>query len=64
MRSNNTSGHKNISKKKHPTCKQGFTWIFTVKIDGKYKTIKTSVNLEKMIKFRDQWFKDNPNYHT
>ena len=64
MQSNNTSGHKCISKHTDKSCKQGFTWRFEAMVDGKVKTIKQLVNLEKLIKFRDDYFKDNPNYHT
>ena len=63
MQSNNTSGHKHIDKNNDPTCKQGFRWRFQVQIDGKRKTIKSSINLDKLIIFRDEWFKNN-NYHT
>ena len=62
--STNTSGHKNIYKQIEPTCKQGFLWSFRVTIDGKRKQIKTCVDLEKLIKIRDQWFKEHPNYYT
>ena len=61
--SNNTSGYKCISKQNDIKCKQGYNWRFQVKINGKQKTIKQSVNLEKLIKFAEQWKKDN-NYHT
>ena len=63
MQSNNTSGHKHIDKNNDPTCKQGFRWRFQVQIDGKRKTIKSSINLDKLIIFRDEWFKNN-NYYT
>lgn len=64
IRTDNKSGYKHIHKDKSPTCNQGFIWRFEVKINGKNKYIKSSVNLEKVIQFRDQWFKDNPDYHT
>ncbi len=64
IRSDNTSGHKNICKIKKPRYKQGFIWKFQVIIDGKCKPIKSSVNLQKLVKFRDEWFKDNPDYNT
>ena len=62
MQSNNKSGHKYICKQKSLTCKEGFLWRFAVHIDGKCKTIKTSIDLDKLIKFRDQWLEKN-NYH-
>ena len=61
--SNNTSGYKGIYKKKSKNCKQGFNWVFEVIIDGKKKAIKQSVDLDKLVKFAEQWKKDN-NYHT
>jgi len=64
IRTDNTSGYKNISKLTSKTCNQGFLWRFSLKIDGKHKQLKTSVDLEKVIQFRDQWFKDNPDFHT
>ena len=44
-----------ISKKINKECKQGFNWVFRLNIDGKNKTIKTSVDKEKLIKFRDDY---------
>ena len=63
LKSNNTSGYRGISIEKDTTCKQGFCWIFQVRINGKKKTIKTSIDLDKVIKFAEKWKKDN-NYHT
>ena len=63
LKSNNTSGYKGICKQKDTTCKQGFIWQFSVKINGKPKIIKCSVDLEKLIKFAEQWKKDN-NYNA
>ena len=61
--SNNISGYKGISKITNKSCKQGYFWRFQVKINCKKKTIKTSVDLDKLVKFAEQWKKDN-NYHT
>ena len=63
IHSNNSSGVRNIVKKKDTTCKQGFRWEFYVKINQKHTFIKSSVNLDKLVKFAEQWKKDN-NYHT
>ena len=63
IRSNNISGYKNITKQKTKKCNQGFIWKFEVYINGKAKTIKSSIDLNKLIKFAEQWKKDN-NYHT
>lgn len=63
IRPNNTSGYVGISKKNAKGCNQGFTWRFDAHLDGKNKKIKTSVNLEKLIKFADAWKIEN-NYNT
>ena len=63
LHKNNTSGYKHIYKQYAKTCKQGFTWMFIAQVDGKNKTIKKSVNLEKLIEFAENWKKEN-NYHT
>jgi len=63
MNSNNNSGYKGISKKNDINYKQGFRWRFQVNINGKLKTIKTSIDLDKVIKFAEKWKKDN-NYYT
>ena len=63
MNTRNTSGYKGICKQNDKTMKQGFHWIFQVSINGKKKTIKTSVNFDKLVKFAEQWKKDN-NYYT
>ena len=60
---NNTSGYSGIYKSNDKRNKQGFTWVFRAEINGKHKTIKSSINLEKLIKFVDEWKKVN-NYHT
>ena len=59
IRSTNSSGYKHIYKHKDTSCKQGFHWQFTVYKNGKLKTIKSSVDIDKLIIFRDKWLKDN-----
>ena len=59
----NTSGYVGICKQINKRLKQGFTWRFTVNIEGKPKIIKCSVNFDKLVKFAEQWKKDN-NYNT
>ena len=61
---NNTSGYKYIHKGLEPNAKKGYYWVFKVWINGKTKFIKKSIDLEKLIQFRDEWFKENPEYHT
>ena len=63
LQSNNTSGYKGICKSKNKRYKQGFHWVFQVQIDGKQKIIKKSVDFDKLVKFAEQWKKDN-NYYT
>ena len=63
MKSNNTSGYKGIYKKNSKRCKQGYTWTFSVNINGKRKSIKQLIDFDKLVEFADKWKKDN-NYHT
>ncbi len=63
MKSDNTSGYPGISKNKDKKFKQGFRWRFQAMINGKLKTIKTSVDYDKLVEFAKQWKIDN-NYHT
>jgi hypothetical protein len=63
INNNNTSGYKLISKQKSSRYKQGFYWEFRVRIDDKNKKIKCSIDLEKLVIFRDKWLKEN-NYNT
>ena len=60
---NNTSGYKGIYKVYSLKYKQGYYWTFIVNVNGKTKTIKSSVDKEKLIAFVEKWKKDN-NYHT
>jgi len=60
MNTNNEDIH--IYKKNNKTCNQGYIWVFQINIDGKQKTIKSSVDNEKLIKFKNEWFKNNPKY--
>ena len=63
LQSNNTSGYIGIHKKNDIKYKQGYRWVFQVRINGKQKTIKQSVDFNKLVEFADQWKKDN-NYNT
>ena len=62
MSSNNTSNVKNIVKEINGECKQGYIWRFQVRLNGKPKNIKSSVNKEWLIEFSEQWKIDN-NYY-
>ena len=44
-----------ISKRNEKTCKKGYIWVFQLNIDGKQKVIKSSVDKEFIIKFRDDY---------
>jgi len=63
LQKNNTSGYSGIGKFVAKRYKLGFTWVFRARVDGKNKPIKSSVNLEKLIEFAENWKKEN-NYHT
>tara|TARA_R110000796_G_scaffold106756_1_gene217260 strand:+ start:83 stop:511 length:429 start_codon:yes stop_codon:yes gene_type:complete len=56
---NNVSGYNGISKKIDKNCKQGFYWEFRVCINKKRKTIKTSVDYDKLVEFADNWKIEN-----
>jgi len=60
---NNTSGYKGIVKYNVKSCKQGFNWRFCANINGKQKTIKTSVDFDKLVEFANKWKIEN-NYNT
>jgi hypothetical protein len=60
--SNNTSGYIGISKHYGKTYKQGFTWVFRVTINEKRKRIKSSVDYDKLVKFAENWKKENLYY--
>ena len=63
MLSNNTSGYKGICKYKCKRYKQGFRWVFKAYVNGKQKTIKSSVDLEFLKAYADNYLKEN-NYYT
>ena len=62
MLSTNTSGYKGISKHIDNHCKQGFLWQFQAMVEGNSKTIKSSIDLDKLVKFADKWKIDNKYY--
>ena len=63
MRSHNTSGYKGICKQNDTSCKQGFHWRFKAYVNGKKKTIKSSVDFYELVAFAEAWKIEN-NYHT
>jgi hypothetical protein len=62
MQSNNTSGYKGITRRTKKDCKQGFYWQFIAVVDGKNKTIKSSIDYDKLVVFVDKWKIEN-DYH-
>ena len=48
-----------IYKKINKTCKKGYIWVFQLNINGKTKNIKHSVDKEFLIKFKNEWLKNN-----
>ena len=61
--SDNKSGYVGISKKLDKTCNQGFIWRFLAIVNGKNKSIKSSVDYDYLKKFADKWKIDNK-YNT
>ena len=59
---NNTTGEQYICKSKDKRYSQGFRYIFVIKRNDIIIISKWSVDLEKLIKYRDEWIKDNPQY--
>ena len=59
---NNLLGLKYICKGKCKSIKQGFRYIFVIKRNDITIIYKSSIDLEKLIKYRDEWIKDNPQY--
>ena len=49
----------NITKRKAKSVDQGFIYVFNMYVNGKYKYIKSSTDLDKLIEYRDNWFKEN-----
>jgi hypothetical protein len=61
--STNKSGYTGIYKKLSKTTKQGFIWNFETRIEGKPKLIKCSIDFDWLVKFADNWKKEN-NYYS
>ena len=56
---NNTTGHLNIYKRYSNRYKQGYIWIFYITKNYKHVNIKSLVDKEKLIKFAENWKKEN-----
>ena len=63
IQSNNTSGYTGIYKYYDKRYKQGYIWAFSVSINGKLKTIKSSTDFDYLKDFAEKWKKEN-NYYT
>ena len=59
----NTSGHKNINKKKDKKCAKNYLWTFKIRRNNKIIIQKSSVDKQFIIDFAEQWVKDN-NYYV
>mgnify|MGYP003658133855 CR=1 FL=1 len=57
LRTDNKSGYKGIGWMKSDNI-----WRFRAVIDGKQKTIKKSVDFDKLVIFADKWKKENDYY--
>jgi len=55
----NTSGYMGIYKHYDKKCKQGFYWDFSVTLNGKQKTIKSSIDFEYLKDFAENWKVEN-----
>lgn len=58
----NKLGHQYICKSYSTNAKQGYKYVFRLKRNKKIVIDKSSVDLEKIIKIRDEFIKDNPQY--
>jgi len=58
MQKNNTTGYRNIYYEEANN-----RYVFAVNIDNKVKWIKSSINIDFLVKYRDKWIKEN-NYYT
>ena len=58
----NNTGHQYICKITMKKYKLGYTYLFSLKRNETIVVYKTSLDLEKLIKYRDQFIKDNPQY--
>jgi len=58
----NELGIKYITKRTNDECKLGFTYFLCIRRNNELLINKSSVDLEKLIKYRDEWIKDNPQY--
>ena len=62
MSANTNTGIKYICKIKNNKCTNGYTYIFQIVRNGKYIIRKSSVDLDILIKFRDEFIKNNDIY--
>ena len=60
--SNTNTGLKYICKLKNNKCTNGYTYNFQIMRNGKHIIRKSSVDLDKLVKFRDEFLKNNNIY--
>ena len=61
---NNSTDHRYIYKVFTDKCNQGFIYSFQIHRYGKKIVEKRFVDLNKIIKFRDEFIKNNPEYFS
>ena len=61
--SNNKTGYTGIYKINNKRYIQGFYYQFEVHIDKKLKVIKSSIDFDWLVKYAEEWKKEN-NYYT
>lgn len=57
------TGYKYISKTKSKNCKNGFLYMFKLRIKRKIKFIKSSINFEYLLKYRNSYLKKHHPMH-
>jgi hypothetical protein len=62
--SNTNTGENHICKCKRKDTKNGYRYVFQIFRDGKNIVTKTSVDLDKLIKFRNEFIKAHPEIHS
>lgn len=62
MYKSNTTGYKNVYKKKDNKCAKNFLWTFKIRKHGKIVIQKSSIDKQHIIDFSEKWVKDNKYY--
>ena len=64
IQTNNNTGEKFISKRKHKRMKQGFYYQIQINRDGKHVLATGRKSLEEAIKCRDKFIKEHPEIYS